>query len=42
MSAKKQSVLVVDDDPEIRKLLVTALDRMGFTVSEAADRKSVV
>lgn len=42
MSAKKQSVLVVDDDPEIRKLLVTALDRMGFTVSEAADGRTAI
>lgn len=42
MSAKKQSVLVVDDDPEIRKLLVTALDRMGFSVSEAADGRTAI
>lgn len=47
MSAQqKQTVLVVDDDPEIRKMLALALDRMGFTVSQAADgrtdRKSVV
>jgi len=42
VSAKKQSVLVVDDDPEIRKLLVSALDRMGFTVSEAADGRTAI
>ena len=42
MSAKTKSVLVVDDDPEIRKLLVTALDRMGFTVSEAADGRTAI
>lgn len=42
MIAKTKSVLVVDDDPEIRKLLVTALDRMGFTVSEAADGRTAI
>ena len=42
MTIDKRSVLVVDDDPEIRKLLVTALDRMGFTVSQAADGKTAM
>lgn len=42
MSAAKKTVLVVDDDPEIRKLLVTALSRMGFEVSSAADGKSAI
>jgi two-component system, OmpR family, response regulator len=30
-------ILVVDDDPEIRHLLLAALGREGFSVSEAAD-----
>ena len=42
MSVQKQTVLVVDDDPEIRKLLATSLDRMGFTVSEAADGRTAI
>ncbi len=42
MTIDKRSVLVVDDDPEIRKLLVTALDRMGFSVSQAADGKTAM
>ena len=42
MSAAKKTVLVVDDDPEIRKLLVTALTRMGFDVSSAADGKTAI
>ena len=42
MSEKKKSVLVVDDDPEIRKLLSATLDRMGFTVSEAADGRTAI
>lgn len=41
MSAK-QSVLVVDDDPEIRKLLVASLTRLGFAVSQAADGRSAI
>lgn len=42
VSVTKQTVLVVDDDPEIRKLLVTALDRMGFACSEAADGRTAI
>lgn len=43
MSAQqKQTVLVVDDDPEIRKMLALALDRMGFTVSQAADGRTAI
>jgi len=42
LSAAKKTVLVVDDDPEIRKLLVTALTRMGFDVSSAADGKTAI
>jgi two-component system chemotaxis response regulator CheY len=39
---QKQTVLVVDDDPEIRKMLALALDRMGFTVSQAADGRTAI
>ncbi len=31
------SILVVDDDPEIREIISILLDREGFTVREAAD-----
>lgn len=39
---KGQTVLVVDDDPEIRKLIASTLERMGFTVSEAADGRTAI
>lgn len=42
MNLDKRSVLVVDDDPDIRKLLVTALDRMGFSVAQAADGRTAI
>ncbi len=42
MSSPKKTVLVVDDDPEIRKLLVTSLTRMGFEVSQAPDGRSAI
>lgn len=42
MTIDKRSVLVVDDDPEIRKLLVASLDRMGFTVWQAADGRTAM
>lgn len=42
MTAQKKTVLVVDDDPEIRKLLVTALSRMGFEVIQAADGRTAI
>ena len=32
-----QHILVVDDEPLIRKFLVETLQRMGFTVQDAAD-----
>ena len=39
---KGQTVLVVDDDPEIRKLIAATLERMGFAVSEAADGRTAI
>lgn len=42
MSEQKQSALVVDDDPEIRKLVCTYLARMGFAVTEAGDGRAAV
>ncbi len=42
MNLEKQSVLVVDDDPEIRELLSGALERMGFAVTSAADGKTAM
>jgi two-component system chemotaxis response regulator CheY len=37
-----QSALVVEDDPEIRKLLRKYLEKLGFTVDEAATGKSAM
>jgi two-component system chemotaxis response regulator CheY len=42
VNLEKQSVLVVDDDPEIRELLSGALERMGFAVTSAADGKTAM
>jgi two-component system chemotaxis response regulator CheY len=42
VNLEKRSVLVVDDDPEIRELLSGALERMGFAVVEAADGKTAM
>lgn len=42
MSVQKKTALVVDDDPEIRKLLVTAMGRMGFEVTQAADGRTAI
>ena len=42
MTVEKKTVLVVDDDPEIRKLLVTAMERMGFVVTQAADGRTAI
>lgn len=42
MNLEKRSVLVVDDDPEIRELLSGALERMGFAVVSAADGKTAM
>jgi two-component system chemotaxis response regulator CheY len=42
VNLEKRSVLVVDDDPEIRELLSGALERMGFAVVSAADGKTAM
>lgn len=42
MSVAQKSVLVVDDDPEIRKLLVSSFTRLGFQVSQAADGRTAI
>lgn len=39
MPANSPHILVVDDDPEIRKLLGRYMDGQGFRVSLAADRR---
>jgi two-component system chemotaxis response regulator CheY len=42
VTVEKKTVLVVDDDPEIRKLLVAAMERMGFAVTQAADGRTAI
>lgn len=42
MSLQKKTVLVVDDDPEIRKLLATSFDRLGFEVTQASDGRTAI
>jgi CheY-like chemotaxis protein len=42
VTAEKKTVLVVDDDPEIRKLLSTSLGRLGFEVLQAADGRTAI
>ncbi len=42
MSDAKKTVLVVDDDPEIRKLLVASFVRLGFEVSSVADGRAAI
>ena len=42
MTAEKKTVLVVDDDPEIRKLLAASLGRHGFKVVQAADGRTAI
>ncbi len=37
MTATAQTILVVDDDPKIRQLVRTYLERDGYTVETAAD-----
>lgn len=37
-----RTALVVDDDPDIRRVLSTYLSRMGFTVTAAGDGKSAI
>lgn len=42
MTQQKKTVLVVDDDPEIRKLLQASFLRLGFEVTQAADGRSAI
>ncbi|MFZ5446247.1 MAG: response regulator [Myxococcota bacterium] len=42
MSVAQKTVLVVDDDPEIRKLLVSSFSRLGYQVSQAADGRTAI
>ncbi|HVW57717.1 MAG TPA: response regulator [Rhizobiaceae bacterium] len=42
MSALAPSILVVDDEPAIRRLLRTSLSSQGFRVLEAADGKTAL
>lgn len=42
MSEQRRSALVVDDDPDIRKLVSTYLKRLGFEVTEAADGRAAL
>jgi len=35
-------ILVIDDEPEVREFLVTALERSGFSVSSAANGREGV
>lgn len=42
MSPIEKTALVVDDDPDIRKVLGAYLTRLGFTVSFAADGRSAI
>ena len=42
MSDRMLRALVVEDDPEIRKLLRKYLDKMGFEVDEAATGKAAL
>ena len=39
---KPHKILVVDDEPQIRTLLRTALCRAGFAVVEAADARAAL
>lgn len=42
MSKQNETVLLVDDDPEIRKLLAAAFTQMGFEVRQASDGRSAI
>jgi two-component system chemotaxis response regulator CheY len=37
-----QTALVVDDDPEIRKIIAIYLKRMGFVVTQAGDGRAAI
>ncbi len=42
MDTLLKTALVVDDDPDIRKLVGTYLKDLGYTVSEAADGRAAI
>jgi two-component system, OmpR family, response regulator len=42
VSEQSRSALVVDDDPDIRKIVSTYLQRLGFKVREAADGRAAL
>jgi two-component system OmpR family response regulator len=42
MTVMSQSILIVDDDPHIRQLLVFALGKAGFATREAADGEAAL
>lgn len=42
MTDSSRTALVVDDDPDIRKVIGAYLTRMGFTVSFASDGRSAI
>lgn len=42
MNDSLQTALVVDDDPDIRKVIGAYLTRMGFTVSYAGDGRAAI
>src|SRR5258708_23881574 len=42
MSGETPRVLVVDDDPNIRKMMVAALKRDGYSFSEAANGREAL
>jgi DNA-binding response OmpR family regulator len=42
VDGKRRTALVVDDDPDIRKLVSAHLTRLGFAVSSAADGRSAI
>jgi CheY-like chemotaxis protein len=39
-SKKKASVLIIDDDPDVREFIASSLSEAGFAVREAADGES--
>ena len=42
MKSNGYTALVVDDDPDIRKLIATILGRLGFTVTQASDGRDAI
>lgn len=42
MNATRKTALVVDDDPEIRKLISLYLEKLGFAVTSAGDGRNAI